>query len=474
MDSMKRIGDLYQAALDAGPALRNPSFNSFRAPLVDLSKLLQEHQCAQKNADATWMLNRDRLDALSSSDKTKAISYAQAAALTLPGADFTQHLPPAVFKAASQCHPSVLQHEMAPSSERRGQYRVESWITQKMMKQNPDTLYVFGDNLDRYGKGGQAEVMRDQPNGYGIPTKRSPFMGDGAFFSDRDFSIVKKIMDRNFKDLEVHLAKGKDVIWPEAGLGTKRADLANKAPLIAQYLEHKRQNLENFSKGLPQEEFSTPHATSLPKPSKQKVYAGIGSRETPADVMEKMTEVAKILSETGWKLRSGGAPGADEAFEIGVRKNGKIDPSKAEIYLGWEGFQGKQSQNGYIVKPATEGMIDLVKKFHPKPSALKSGPLALMARNGCQVLGNDLQTPADMVVCYTPEGSGSGGTGQAIRIAKAYSIPVLDLGHPNCKNLTPQNIVDILEGRQSMPEQAVAVGSKSTPARGGLGQTEFF
>ena len=56
-----------------------------------------------------------------------------------------------------------------------------------------------------------------------------------------------------------------------------------------------------------------------------------------------------------------------------------------------------------------------------------------MARNSYQVLGRNLDDPVEFVICWTPGGSGSGGTGQAIRIAKDYQIPVFDLGSPETK-----------------------------------------
>lgn len=52
-----------------------------------------------------------------------------------------------------------------------------------------------------------------------------------------------------------------------------------------------------------------------------------------------------------------------------------------------------------------------------------------MRRNGCQVLGLELDKPSNMVICYTPDGLPSGGTGQAIRIAESYRIPVINLFH---------------------------------------------
>ena len=69
----------------------------------------------------------------------------------------------------------------------------------------------------------------------------------------------------------------------------------------------------------------------------------------------------------------------------------------------------------------------LAEKFHPAWNRCSYGTKKLHARNGCQILGKNLQTPATMVVCWTPGGKGGGGTGQAIRIAKSLNIPIFDL-----------------------------------------------
>jgi hypothetical protein len=60
-----------------------------------------------------------------------------------------------------------------------------------------------------------------------------------------------------------------------------------------------------------------------------------------------------------------------------------------------------------------------------------------MGRNAYQVLGMDLKTKSDFLVCWTVSGAtdlssneiirNSGGTGQAMRIAKAYGIPFFNL-----------------------------------------------
>ena len=47
-----------------------------------------------------------------------------------------------------------------------------------------------------------------------------------------------------------------------------------------------------------------------------------------------------------------------------------------------------------------------------------------MARNSYQVLGKNLDTPCNFIICYHQN---SGGTMQAVRIAKHYQIPVYNL-----------------------------------------------
>ena len=59
----------------------------------------------------------------------------------------------------------------------------------------------------------------------------------------------------------------------------------------------------------------------------KRFYAGIGSRETPIEYLQLFTRVATYLEGNNFMLRSGGAKGADQAFEAGVTDN------NYEIYL---------------------------------------------------------------------------------------------------------------------------------------------
>lgn len=151
------------------------------------------------------------------------------------------------------------------------------------------------------------------------------------------------------------------------------------------------------------------------------IYAGVGSREVTLGVADLMTSVAQYLATEGYTLRSGHANGSDKSFEFGCDvKNGK-----KEIYLPWPGFNGSMSR---LVVEVDSEAYKLAKKFHPYWDNLSDGAKKLQARNGHQVLGLDLNTPADFIICWTSRGKGSGGTGQAIRIAKEFGVPVFDIG----------------------------------------------
>lgn len=149
-------------------------------------------------------------------------------------------------------------------------------------------------------------------------------------------------------------------------------------------------------------------------------YAGIGSRDCPKEILHILAKTAYWLANKGFVLRSGAADGCDKAFEYGCDKA----KGEKEIYLPWKGFNGSESK--YVVKD--KKAFEIAAKYHPRYAALKEGAKKLQARNTHQVLGWDFETPSIFVVCYTKDGKGEGGTGQALRIAKDYNIPIFDFG----------------------------------------------
>lgn len=91
----------------------------------------------------------------------------------------------------------------------------------------PEKVYIFGDNLKAFGKGGQA-IIRDEPNAFGIPTKRYPSWDDWAFFSDKEDELlaVKESLRKLYKT-----AQDKVIVFPEDGIGTGRAKMKEKSPV---------------------------------------------------------------------------------------------------------------------------------------------------------------------------------------------------------------------------------------------------
>src|SRR5574343_107306 len=150
-------------------------------------------------------------------------------------------------------------------------------------------------------------------------------------------------------------------------------------------------------------------------------YAGIGSRKTPARVLNIMEEFAREAAECGFSLRTGGAIGADEAFLRGAKQA----RGHYTLYLPWYRYNNHEDNALYIIG---QGAMDLAAKYHPAWQLCGPAVKKLHARNGYIVLGISLRDPVDFVVCWTPSGRGEGGTGQALRIAKALDIHCIDLG----------------------------------------------
>ncbi|AJD54446.1 hypothetical protein SAMN02744133_108175 [Thalassospira xiamenensis M-5 = DSM 17429] len=109
----------------------------------------------------------------------------------------------------------------------------EAKITRQMLRDNSDTLFVFGDNLIRRGLGGQAREMRGEPNAVGIPTKRLPSMEPEAFFTDHDFETWREHSAKDWGRLLSHVKRGGRIVIPAAGIGTGLARLEENAPKIA-------------------------------------------------------------------------------------------------------------------------------------------------------------------------------------------------------------------------------------------------
>lgn len=141
-------------------------------------------------------------------------------------------------------------------------------------------------------------------------------------------------------------------------------------------------------------------------------YTGIGSRKCPIKIQYIMEDVAKKLTQRLFVLRSGGAEGADKAFE-----------------------RGSGYSSIYYASDATDEAMAIAAMYHPAWDRLSDYAKRLHGRNAFQVLGAYLKNPSEFVICWTQDGAicheertiKTGGTGTAISIASKNNIPVYNL-----------------------------------------------
>jgi len=151
-----------------------------------------------------------------------------------------------------------------------------------------------------------------------------------------------------------------------------------------------------------------------------KTYAGIGSRKTPQQIQDLMCAIATHLEQHNWTLRTGGAPGADQAFLRGTSRRTVYRPANLQR------VQASVSQTAY----------QSVRDWHPATYKLSSIARQLLARNYLILFGDqETPQPVRFVLCWTPDSClnqatrtpRSGGTGQTVCVAAAAQIPVFNL-----------------------------------------------
>ncbi len=302
-------------------------------------------------------------------------------------------------------------------------------------------VFVFGSNLaGRHGKG--AALLAKEA--YGAQA------GVGSGPSGKSFAIPTKDVHLGILPIEVIRRYASDFktyarLHPEqtfflTRIGCGLAGFTNSeiAPLFADAPD-------NCS--FPVEWIPFISHPAAPRPT----YAGIGSRSTPPEILTQISRVAGRLSANGYVLRSGGATGADTAFESGA-------DMASEIFLPWRRFNDNDSP---LFSPSVEA-FRLAAALHPAWSKVDGKAQHLLARNCHQILGLDLCSPVDFVVAWTPDGAETeaersretGGTGQAIALADRNGIPVFNLARPGALqrikarldelNLVPDSVPDSL------------------------------
>lgn len=164
------------------------------------------------------------------------------------------------------------------------------------------------------------------------------------------------------------------------------------------------------------------------------IYTGIGSRKTPKDVCDWMYNFAVKMRNAGIKLRSGGAIGADSAFERG---SGRIK----EVYIHKNGYKGKYHNRLNVALDMLTG--DKREECYHKAASVHQGwrncddwARAMHARNILQIEGVDGPL-SDFVVYWTEYDKSfnpKGGTATAVNYGKSLGIPTFNLNVPTQKD----------------------------------------
>jgi len=105
-------------------------------------------------------------------------------------------------------------------------------ITRADAKNNPNAIFIFGDNDERVGFGGLAKELRNEPNAYGIRVKKKPTTMPDAYYIDKEYkdNIWKITEDINHIVDAVNKNPDFPIIFPADGIGTGLARMKSECP----------------------------------------------------------------------------------------------------------------------------------------------------------------------------------------------------------------------------------------------------
>lgn len=107
------------------------------------------------------------------------------------------------------------------------------------LPEQQDKIFIFGDNtvdrLNGYIARKTQAVIRWLPNTFGIDTKKNRFKTDDSYFTNDDLPSYKVYIDTCLQTLQ-QKAETQTLVFPAWWIGTWRAMLREKAPLLLDYL----------------------------------------------------------------------------------------------------------------------------------------------------------------------------------------------------------------------------------------------
>ena len=149
-------------------------------------------------------------------------------------------------------------------------------------------------------------------------------------------------------------------------------------------------------------------------------FACIGSRTAPAQYLELMREIGKLIAKGRDIVVSGNCKGSDQAYSAGANA---INPARVVLHLPWKTYEQKSiNELNTIHIGSTSRGLELAERHHPYWKNLKSPARALLGRNAEIILNSDY------VFAYMDTSKkGGGGTGHGWRISDELKLEKCNL-----------------------------------------------
>lgn len=108
-------------------------------------------------------------------------------------------------------------------------------ILRQDLRNNPNVIYLFGDNCERTGYSEEDKEMRGEPNSIGIVVKKSQTNN----FNDEEYNTNIVLIEQDIK----RIPKYSLVVIPSEGIGTGDSNLQKNAPKTYNFLSVKLNEL---------------------------------------------------------------------------------------------------------------------------------------------------------------------------------------------------------------------------------------
>lgn len=200
----------------------------------------------------------------------------------------------------------------------------------------------------------------------------------------------------------------------------------------------------------------------------QKIFTGVGSRDTPLLMLTLIFYLSRKLASEGWGMRSGGARGADSAFYNGYmdyfNKVTNIHYLNVTVYVPDHNHKAfhlyRQNCKVLADMDNKDEAYKIAESVIPHWQNCNDYAKSLHSRNAYQVLGDDLKTPSNVFICWTliTKDSIKGGTRTAYEIAKNNNIRIINLANPKHYN----KVLQMLNLSESKLKQLAGIHDETT------------